>query len=171
MKTVYCLGSAVLFAILLAAGTTTAQQQVQVRYHYGDDTLLRIGQFAFDGGRTLDLTVGVGSGAWRGPKDPPNVIWTVGDRGPNIACSEMKEIAGRDFAPCKGVKNGRVYPTPTYSPSIYRVLIRDDGTFRVTDVITLKDSEGNPLSGMLNPLKTAATEQAMDGKGNLRRRT
>ena len=30
------------------------------------------------------------AGAWRGPKDPANVIWTVGDRGPNIACSEMK---------------------------------------------------------------------------------
>ena len=93
------------------------------------------------------------------------MIWTVGDRGPNIACSEMKEIAGIDFAPCKGVQNGRVYPTPSYAPSIYRVMLLDNGTFRVTDVITLKDRDGNPLSGMLNPLKTAATENAMDGTG------
>jgi hypothetical protein len=53
-----------------------------------------------------------------------------------------------------------------YAPSIYRVLLNDDGsTFRVTDVITLKDRDGRPLTGMLNPLKTAATENAMDGTG------
>jgi hypothetical protein len=77
----------------------------------------------------------------------------------------MKAIAGIDFAPCKGVQNGRVYPMPSYAPSIYRVMLLDDGTFRVIDVITLKDRDGMPLSGMLNPLKTAATENAMDGAG------
>ena len=148
----------------LIAGPAAAQD-IQTRFYTSDDTLLRIGQFAFEGGKTLNLTVGIGSGAWRGPKDPANVIWTVGDRGPNIACSEMKAIAGMDFAPCKGVRNGRVYPTPSYSPSIYRVMLLDNGTFRVTDVITLKDRDGNPLTGLLNPLKTAATENAMDGTG------
>jgi len=148
----------------LIAGPAAAED-IQARYYLSDDTLLRIGPFTFEGGKTLNLTVGIGSGAWRGPNDPPNVIWTVGDRGPNIACSEMKEIAGIEFAPCKGVQNGRVYPTPSYAPSIYRVMLLEDGTFRVTDVITLKDREGMPLSGMLNPLKTAATENAMDGTG------
>ena len=148
----------------LIAGAVAADD-IQTKFYTSDDTLLRIGQFSFEGGKTLNLTVGIGSGAWRGPKDPANVIWTVGDRGPNIACSEMKQIAGMDFAPCKGVQNGRIYPTPSYSPSIYRVMLLDDGTFRVTDVITLKDRDGNPLTGMLNPLKTAATENAMDGTG------
>jgi hypothetical protein len=148
----------------LIAGPAAADD-IQTKFYNSDDTLLRIGQFTFQGGKTLNLTVGIGSGAWRGPKDPANVIWTVGDRGPNIACSEMKEIAGMDFAPCKGVQNGRVYPTPSYSPSVYRVMLLDNGTFRVTDVITLKDRDGNPLTGMLNPLKTAATENAMDGTG------
>lgn len=143
-----------------------AAEEIKAKYYYSDDTLLSIGQFSFEGGKTLNLTVGIGSGAWRGPKDPANVIWTVGDRGPNIACSEMKTIAGiADFAPCKGVRNGRIYPTPSYAPSIYRVVLLDDGSFRVTDVITLKDRDGRPLSGMLNPLKTAATENAMDGRG------
>ena len=142
-----------------------AADDIQARYYLSGDTLLRIGPFTFEGGKTLNLTVGIGSGAWRGPNDPPNVIWTVGDRGPNIACSEFKEIVGMEFAPCKGVQNGRVYPTPSYAPSIYRVMLLENGTFRVTDVITLKDREGMPLSGMLNPLKTAATENAMDGTG------
>ena len=157
-------GLAALIVSTLISGPAAAND-IQARYYVSDDTLLSIGEFAFEGGKTLKLTVGIGSGAWRGPKDPPNVLWTVGDRGPNIACSEMKEIAGVDFAPCKGVQNGRVYPTPSYAPSIYRVMLTDDGSFRVTDVITLKDRDGHPLSGMLNPFKTAATENAMDGRG------
>ena len=98
-----------LAALILGAliASPVAADDIQARYYYSDDTLLSIGQYTFEGGKTLNLTVGIGSGAWRGPNDPPNVIWTVGDRGPNIACSEMKEIAGIDFAPCKGVRNGR----------------------------------------------------------------
>lgn len=164
MAGLHAVGSTVLMLGALIVGPAAASD-IQARYYYSDDTLLRMGPFTFEGGKTLNLTVGIGSGAWRGPKDPPNVIWTIGDRGPNIACSEMKTIAGMDFAPCKGVRNGRVYPTPSYSPSIYRVMLTDDGTFRVTDVVTLKDRDGHPLSGMLNPLKTAATENAMDGSG------
>ncbi len=48
----------------------------------------------FEGGKTLNLTVGIGSSAFRRPDDPPNVIWTLGDRGPNIECKDMKEVAG-----------------------------------------------------------------------------
>ena len=164
MLTLRARGLAALILGALIAGPAAAHD-IQTKFYTSDDTLLRIGPFTFEGGKTLNLTVGIGSGAWRGPKDPANVIWTVGDRGPNIACSEFKDIAGMEFAPCKGVQNGRVYPTPSYSPSIYRVMLLDNGTFRVTDVITLKDRDGNPLSGMLNPLKTAATENAMDGTG------
>ena len=142
-----------------------AADGIETRYLYSDDTLLSLGAYAFEGGKTLNLTVGIGSGAFRHPADPPNVIWTVGDRGANIACSEMRSSAGAEFAPCKGVLNGRVYPTPSYAPSIYRVMLVDERSFRVTDVITLKDRDGRPLSGLLNPLKTAATENAMDGRG------
>jgi len=164
MLTLRARGLAALILGALIAGPAGADD-IRAKFYTSDDTLLRIGQFTFEGGKTLNLTVGIGSGAWRGPKDPANVIWTVGDRGPNIACSEFKQIVGMEFAPCKGVQNGRVYPTPSYSPSIYRVMLLDNATFRVTDVITLKDRDGNPLSGMLNPLKTAATENAMDGTG------
>src|SRR5204863_2436167 len=135
--------SAAFAGIAMAVSTlslASAQSNVTVRTYSSDDTLLRIGPFAFEGGKTLDLSVGIGSAAFRHPNDPPNVIWTLGDRGPNIACSEMKEIAGVELAACKEVKNGRVYPTPSYAPSIYRVLIKENG-FQVTDVITLKDRD------------------------------
>ena len=140
MLTLRACGLTALILGALIAGPVAAED-IQTKFYTSDDTLLRIGPFTFEGGKTLNLTVGIGSGAWRGPKDPANVIWTVGDRGPNIACSEFKGVVGMEFAPCKGVQNGRVYPTPSYSPSIYRVMLLDNDTFRVTDVITLKDRE------------------------------
>ena len=113
---------AAIAAAMLATGPLAAAD-IQARFLYSDDTLLSYGPYTFEGGKTLNLTVGIGSAAFRHPNDPPNVIWTLGDRGANIACSEMKSIAGVDFAPCKDVQNGRVYPTPSYSPSIYRVML------------------------------------------------
>ena len=127
---------------------------ITVREYRSGDTLLGLPPYTFEGGKTLPLTVGIGSSAFRHPSDPANVIWTMGDRGPNITCNDMKEVAGVELAGCHGVKDGRVYPTPSYSPSIYRVMLLDDGTFRVTDVVTLKDRNGVPLNGMPNPLRT-----------------
>ncbi len=151
-----------LAAIALAA--PAAASDVTVRTYLSDDTLLRIGPYTAEGGKTLNLTVGIGSSAFRRPTDPPNMMWTLGDRGPNIACSDMKEMTGVELT-CREVKNGRIYPTPSYTPSIYRVMLLDDGSFRVTDVITLKDRDGRPLNGMPNPLRTATTEIPLDGAG------
>lgn len=142
-----------------------AAAEITIKEHLSDDTLLVLGSYAFAGGKTLNLTVGIGSGAFRGPNDPANVIWTVGDRGPNFTCGEAKNIAGVTPPACSEVRNGRIYPTPSYAPSIYRMLILDDGTFRVTDVITLKDRDGRPLNGMPNPLKVATTDVPLDGVG------
>jgi hypothetical protein len=154
-----------ILAVAMAGFSGTAPGgDVTTRIYTSDDTLLRLGSFSFPGGKTVNLSVGIGSAAFRHPSDPPNMLWTIGDRGPNIACSDMKEQAGTELT-CKEVRNGRVYPTPSYTPSIYRVLLLDDGTFRVTDVITLKDRDGRPLNGMPNPLRTATTETPLDGQG------
>jgi len=156
-------GLAAALAALALVGSP-ASAEIETRIYTSDDTLLRLGSYAFEGGETLTLTVGIGSGATRHPSDPPNMIWTIGDRGPNIACDEMKATAGIEPAGCREVKSGRVYPTPSYTPSIYRVMLLDDGTFRVTDVMTLKDRTGRPLNGMPNPLRTATTETPLDGQ-------
>jgi hypothetical protein len=140
---------------------------ITVREYRSDDTLLMLPPYTFEGGKTLPLTVGIGSSAFRHPSDPPNVIWTMADRGPNITCGDMKAVAGVELAACRDVKNGRVYATPSYTPSIYRVMLLDDGTFRVTDVMTLKDRDGIPLNGMPNPLRAVTTETPLDGAGKV----
>jgi hypothetical protein len=75
-------------ALVGVTGPATAGE-IEARYHYSDDTLLRIGPYSFSGGKALSLTVGIGSAAFRHPSDPPNILWTLGDRGPNIVCDEM----------------------------------------------------------------------------------
>ena len=78
---------------LVTAGVAAAAA-IAVQYYASDDTLLRMGSYTFEGGKTLTLTVGIGSGAFRHASDPPHVLRTIGDRGPNIACDEMPAIAG-----------------------------------------------------------------------------
>jgi hypothetical protein len=150
-----------MFVVFAAA----AAPEIHARFYYSDEPLLTIGPYSFDGGKTLNLTVGIGSAAFHHPNDPHNTVWTLSDRGPNIACGDMETLAGVDLPACSEVKNGRVYPTPSYAPSIYRVRLIEDGAFRVTDVITLKDRDGRPLSGLPNALKTALTEFGLDGRG------
>jgi len=154
----------VLSAVILLWCGSAGAAEIDALYLLSDDTLLRLGSHGFAGGKTLTLTVGIGSAAFRHPTDPPDVMWTLGDRGPNIACDEVPAVAGVELAACKEVRGGRVYPTPSYAPSIYRVRVGEAG-FRVTDVITLKDRDGRPLNGLPNPLRTATTETPLDGGG------
>jgi hypothetical protein len=152
-------------ALLLALPTSAVASDIAVREFRSDDTLLTMARYRFDNGRLLNLSVGIGSGAFRHPDDPPNVMWTVGDRGPNLTCKDFRSVAQMELPACRETKNARIFLTPPYAPSIYRVMLTDTGEFRVTDVITLKDRDGTPLSGMPNPLRKATTEPPRDGHG------
>jgi hypothetical protein len=123
---------------------------------------------ALPGGKTANYTLGIGSGAYRHPADPPNVIWTVGDRGPNMTCGDAAKLIGKEVAEaCKKLKDGRVYPTPEYAPSIYKIeLERSAGTFKLLDVIPLKTKSGKPVTGLLNPQTKATRDTGMDLAGN-----
>jgi hypothetical protein len=152
-------------AALILSTAAAMASDISVRDLRSDDTLLNLGRHRFDNGRIVNLSVGIGSGAFHHPDDPPNVIWTVGDRGPNLTCGDFKSIAQMDLPICRDTRNARIFLTPSYAPSLYRVLLTDQGTFRVTDVVTLKDRDGMPLSGLPNPLTGATTETPFDGHG------
>ncbi|UEM04461.1 esterase-like activity of phytase family protein [Skermanella rosea] len=160
---------ALMIGALAAAPLPAAAQapSVGVQVHTSSDPILTLRKVAFEGGKTLDLSVGIGSGAFRGKDDPADIFHTVSDRGPNFTCGDAEDIVGvKGEKICGDVKRGRIYPVPDYSPSIYRIQVLEGGTFRVLDSISLKDARGNPVDGMLNPLTVASTEQPLDAAGN-----
>jgi hypothetical protein len=156
----------VLAALLLAATPALAAPEIQVLH---PSVPLSLGSFAFEGGKTLNLSVGIGSGAFRARIEAPGVVWTVSDRGPNIACGDVEEITGVARARlCAAARGGRVYPLPHYAPSIYRLRLDPAaGLFHVTDVIALRTQDGAPIDGLLNPLTVASTETPLDGAGRV----
>jgi len=155
--------AAVGFCVGLAAATAQAQS---VKIYTSDDANLGLKTVSFEGGKTVAFTVGIGSGAYRHPQGPASAFWTIADRGPNFPCGAAKKVTGVDGKKiCGSVKKARIYPVPEYTPSIYGVHLNDDGTFSIKDVIALKDRDGNPVDGMLNPLTVATTENPVDGQG------
>ncbi len=152
-------------AVALGAGAGLAADRV-VLYDHADDPILKLGRVAYPGGKTLDLSVGIGSAAFRRAGDPPDIVYTLSDRGPNFTCDDVPAITGLSAESlCKGVK-GRLYPVPAYTPSIYGLRLKADGTFQVFEAIAIKDKDGNPVDGLLNPLTVAKTEAPLDGFGN-----
>jgi hypothetical protein len=153
-------------AILLLG--SAAAEAADVEMLASKDPKLAWKSVALPGGKTVNYSLGIGSGAFRHPADPPNVIWTVGDRGPNLTCGDAAKLIGTDVAEaCRRLKDGRVYPTPDYAPSIYKVeLDRAARTFKLLDVIPLRTKSGKLVSGMLNPQTKATRDTAMDLGGH-----
>ena len=121
-------------------------------------------------GKRAVFSLGVGSGAARHRNDPPNVVWTTGDRGPNMTCGEAPALLGEGIAQaCRKLTNGRIYPTPEYTPSLYKLeLDRANGRFRLLDAIPLrKAGSGAALTGLLNPQTKASKDTAMDLAGRI----
>lgn len=117
--------------------------------------------------KEMPLTIGIGSGAFRRSGDAALRFYTVSDRGPNIACGDLEGYGANKEELCKEApKNGRVYPRPAYSPSIYQVeLDPATSTFKLVGATPVKTKSGKPTSGLLNPLTVASTEIPLDGTG------
>ncbi len=162
MKHTFAAGVAGIAALLLA-GTTMAGE---AKIFETKSAINNLSTVMVDGGKARDLTVGLGSGAYRRPGDPSNMFYAVSDRGPNFVCGDVETVLGvSEDAVCHGNKV-RVYPTPDYSPSIYTIFLGDNGTFDIKDVITIKDQNGIPLTGLTNKLTVAKTEKPVDANGN-----
>ncbi|HEV2572074.1 MAG TPA: esterase-like activity of phytase family protein [Beijerinckiaceae bacterium] len=165
------LASLSLVALSIAAfGSQAAAETIQSRIFSSDDPKLEWKTVKLPNGQTGAYTLGIGSGAFRHRNDPPNVVWTIGDRGPNMTCSEAPGILGDEIAQtCRKLSNGRIYPTPDYVPSIYKVeLDRDKGTFKLLETIPLRKAKsGAMITGLLNPQTKASKDTGMDLAGNV----
>ncbi len=155
-----------LIATALLASAATARADDAVRVLESMDAKLQLGKVEFAGGKTLDLTIGIGSALFHMPGDPKDEFWALTDRGPNIDCSASDTIVGIPTAQaCNGDDKAKLFPRPDFVPSIVKVKLNDDGTFVTTEWIPLKDAAGKPITGLSNPLKAARTEAAFDKDG------
>ena len=151
---------------LMLAPVLPALAAPEVTVLTSEDPVLRLGRVGFAGGRVLEMGVGIGSAAYHRPGDPGDIVYTLSDRGPNFACSEAEGVTGvARGVLCAADRNGRVYPVPGYSPSLYGVRLRvAEGRFEVFESIALKTRRGVPLTGLTNPL-AGRTEQPLDAAG------
>ncbi|HVJ40937.1 MAG TPA: esterase-like activity of phytase family protein [Dongiaceae bacterium] len=159
-------------AVLLAsasfvAGTALAASGA-VQIIDSQDPALKLGTVSFPDGKTVNLTVGIGSSLYHAKADPKNVFWSITDRGANIDCgADVAEITGLSAQQiCMGDDKGKLFPFPAFTPSISKIAIEKDGTFKILQTIKLADAAGKPITGLSNPLKAAKTEKAygIDGK-------
>jgi Esterase-like activity of phytase len=129
---------------------------------------LPLGVVTFPNGKAMNLTVALGSGAFRAPFEAPGKLWLLTDRGPAIPCAEAKRLIGMEpEAACGGAKEGSIYPLPGFVPSIYGVEIGADSSARITTVLPLKGKSGRPVSGRSTVMSTGPKAEAIftvDGK-------
>src|SRR4030095_8267243 len=151
-------------ALLTIAGIARADETVKVLESM--DAKLQLGQVTFAGGKSLGLTIGIGSALFHMPGDPKDEFYALTDRGPNIDCSASEKITGipTDEA-CGGGDKAKPVPRPDCVPSMVKDKLNDDGTFVTTEWIQLKDAVGKTITGLSNPLKAAKTEAAYDKDG------
>jgi len=136
---------------------------LKIRSVKGVGPELTLRTVAFEGGKTLNLTVGVGSSLFRLKGDPAGVFWSTGDRGPNFTSADAANVIGIKGEEFQGeyVNDGRIFPAPEYVPSIYELKV-EGSTFKVVRALPLKATNGKPVSGLLNPLTVASTETPID---------
>lgn len=152
--------------LAMAAGTLAG-----CKMHSGEVQLEEsLGSVAFDGGKTLNLSTGFGSGAFHRPGDPANVFYTITDRGPNIACNETGAVIGIEGF-CGADAAGKVFPQPEFTPTIYKIMLQtslrsDELSYKILAKIPLKDSLGSPITGLPNPFSLTDTENAYDSLGH-----
>jgi len=108
---------------------------------------------------TLRFSTGIGSGAYHYPGDDSHTVYTIGDRGVNIKCSDDVKIIGADIC-----AKGKIFPVTNYAPSIFK-LHKQGKKWSLIDVIQIKDASGKPVTGLPNPYTSMATEAAYDIKG------
>ena len=127
-----------------------------------------MGQVTYPGGKTLTLSRGIGSAAFRDPKDPAGVVWTVTDRGPNLDCEGIEELTGLGIDTlCAGDDKAKSFPQPDFNITIQKVEVGADHTAKVTETIALKTKSGKPVGGLPFSAEGFKTEAAYDVTGKL----
>ena len=164
-------GTSVAFSVLLFASLGCVTNNAAIASENGGNVLMvgatkpmeklnfTLGSVTFANGFTLEANWGLGSGATHKVGDDANTFYTLTDRGVNIKCTDDEKIIGMEIC-----KKGKIFPFPSFAPSIIKFVL-DGSNITVKEVISLKDRDGKPISGISNPLSNF-TELAYDIAGN-----
>jgi hypothetical protein len=104
--------------------------------------------------RTMEVrNGGYGSAAFADPENA-NRFYALTDRGPNATYTG-------------GDGKGKMFPTPDYTPCVGLFEIQPDGSVAKIREVLLKDTDGNPISGLPNSSALGGTgETPYDADGN-----
>ncbi|MBN4076727.1 esterase-like activity of phytase family protein [Mariprofundus ferrooxydans] len=132
----------------------------QFNVHQAQDVTL------FAGGTIrVPLDIAFGSAAFHLSTDPANIVYTMTDRGPNIKCKDSFKVFGAALGFCPN--GNKIFPVPSFSPSISKWRMDHTGV-TLLETIKMKDTLGNPISGLSNPTSVfLPTEANYDKNGNL----
>ncbi|CAN5249576.1 esterase-like activity of phytase family protein [soil metagenome] len=121
-----------------------------------------LGEAKYGNGKVMTLDVGFGSAAIPG-KD--GLVYFITDRGPNIDCSEAKDLIGLDAAAlCAGDESAKNFPMPDFAPTLFTLKIEGNAA-EIVNQVKLTGASGRPITGLPNPLKAATTETGYDVNG------
>ncbi len=134
------------------------------RFHpIGDSLDLAVAEFP--NGKTLALSLGLGSSLMRRADAPADEVWALTDRGPNIPCKATEWVMGvPPKTACNGETSAKVFPMPDYTPTLVHLKLTDQG-MEVLKKLPLKTSAGDPVTGLPNPFVSTDTENAYDKDG------
>lgn len=129
---------------------------------------LPLGVVTFPNGKAINLTLAMGSGAFRQSGDAQGRLWLMTDRGPNIPCGDAKRLLSLEPEQvCGGDRAARILPLPGFVPSLYAVDVGPDLVARINIYLPFKGKSGKPVSGRPNPATNGAKAEAsfaIDGK-------
>ena len=129
---------------------------------------LPLGDVTYPGGKTLKLNLGIGSAAWRDPKDPAGVVWTITDRGPNLDCIGIDKLTDISIDKlCAGDETAKNFALPDFTITIAKIEIGADNTAKLLETIPLKGKSGKPVSGLPFTSPNFKLEAAYDVNGNV----
>lgn len=131
-----------------APATDPAAGEVRVeRLDWADEVLDRIPLPR----APLVLRSGFGSGLARRAGDPPDRIWAVCDRGPNLKVRDAIALYGLDaLAPLARHAGAKLMPRPDIGPALAELELRGDRVALVRTV-RIADAAGRPVSGLPIP--------------------
>ena len=115
--------------------------------------------------KRLKLSAGFGSGLATRQGDPPDRVWAICDRGPNIKLSDARELYGWEAPPEFAHRDGaKLMPRPDIGPSLALLRI-EDGAIGVEKIVRLKTLNGD-VSGLPIPESGhAECEPVLDVEG------